>query len=378
MAISEATGPEKLIAEAFLQRYGAHAGTELEAFLNDVRQVQLPFELIEQVRRREYPGFAGFESGLPPTYYYFIPGTNYGGYIAPPSNPLERNFVASVDGSGLNFGSLIRLKHALATLLKLPIDEQQEPRQQLSQSCSHLAAVEELIWAGIWVPPVVVTHPSVGVQKSHDWLIKFPEVILNLECKFVPSTWAKTVDGEEFELMRGVFAGKASAQLPNPPPAGTINATAISGIWVVNDDFRRLCWSELTMFPNVAVIIYGSLAGEMTVFSLSVELADQIRKRIVPWPADEFGGFVPIAFHRGEAERRRAARAAQTLPSHTPLPEGLVEVRISSLPPRRLLVRPPEKYPYRYTLVRRLATGEPIFEYVPPFLPAIRGAEDGS
>lgn len=366
-----ASEQERFLAAMFSDQYGAEqGGKELLRFLDQLAQVQLPFDLVGQMRRLDRPGFAGFECGLPPQFYYFVPGAGYGGHNPPPSDPLAPGFVYAVDGGGLNFGNPLRLKRALAALLRLLTAAQEEARRNLAVASKHLSTVEELVWAGVWQPPYEVERPVAGGAKSHDWKIVFHDLTLNLECKFVPASWPALVDGDEFRLMKGALLGKAGAQLPNPAPTGTVNVAAITGIAPVNDGLRQLCHSELQDHPHVPVIVYADIVGQMTVFSLSNELAEQVHRKLERLPADEFGGFATITSYRPENARRLAARQTQPATAGDPSrPSGLVELVVKSLPPRRLFTLPPPQYPYRFALDKRLPSGEPVFVWVPPFLP---------
>jgi hypothetical protein len=361
---------ERLLASLFSDQYGlAEGGAKLHAFLENLKQVILPFDLTAQTRRKGHPGFPGFECGLPPDYYYFVPGTGYGGHRSFPDDPLDPSFVSAVDGIGLNFGSHLRLKRALEVLLKLPTENQKEARDGLAVATKHLATVEELIWAGIWRSPCPVSRPSSDGKKSYDWSIQFPDFRLNLECKFTPANWAKVVDGRDFELMKGSLAGKASAQLPNPQPPDSINVVAVTGISAIDDSFRHLCQTELHDYPNIAVIMYGDVVGQTSVFSLSTVLASEVYKQIKPWAADEYRGFSTITSHRPEAARRKAARSHKRAIDVKLSSTNLVEMKVDYLAPRQIYPLPPTEFPYRFELEKRLDTGEPIFRWIPPFLP---------
>jgi hypothetical protein len=184
--------PERMLASLFSEQYGHdEGGAKLHAFIQNVKEVELPFDLAAQTRKKDHPGFPGFECGLPPEYYYFVPGTCYGGHQPFPDDPLDPSFVSAVDGIGLNFGSHLRLKRALEVLLGLPGTYQKEPRDGLAAATKHLATVEELIWAGIWATPFEVSRPQSEEKKSYDWNIQFSDVRLNLECKFTPANWAR-------------------------------------------------------------------------------------------------------------------------------------------------------------------------------------------
>lgn len=191
-----------------------------------------------------------------------------------------------------------------------------------------------------------------------------------MECKFRPASWAKLVDGEAFDLMRGSLAREAAYQLPKPAPPGSLNVVAVTGLAPVDGGLRRLCWSELNAYPSVGVIVYATIVGQISVFSRSSSLAERVQRRIEPWPADEFGGFATITTFRPENARRVEARRGQPIVAEAKSPSGLVELRVTHPPARKPLNRPPPEYPYRRELERRLDSGKPIFRMVPPFLPA--------
>lgn len=365
------TESERALASLFSERYGRErGGAELHGFIENLKNVKLPFDVAEQTRREDHPGFPGFECGLPSNYRYFVPGTCYGGHQPFPDDPLDPSFVTAVDGIGLNFGSHLRLKRALEISVGLPPETQKEPRDGLAAATKHLATVEELIWSGIWKSPFSVSRPPSDGNKSFDWKIQFPDLDLNLECKFTPANWAKVVDGRDFELMRGSLAKKAAAQLPDAVPSDCINVVAVTGISAIDESFRRLCRNDLHEYPNVGVILYGDVVGQASVFSLSSALASQVLERIEPWAADEFGGFSTITSHRPETARRKAARESKPviIPSESNGGD-LIEIKMDYLAPRRVHPLPPKEYPYRFELETRLDTGEPIFRWIPPFVP---------
>jgi hypothetical protein len=320
------------------------------------------------MRKRDYPGYPGFECGLPPSYYYFVPGSCYGGHKTAPSDPLDPSFVAATDGIGLNFGCPLRLKRAIEFLLTLNQTDQTECRKGLATATKHLATVEELISGSIWNEPSKISRPSASDKKSFDWLLTFPDLTLNVESKFLPSNWPTLVDGSSFRSMHGAFAKKASKQLPSSTASGSVNVATIAGIAAVDDGFRGLCHSELQQYKNVEVIVYRDMAGQATIFSNSQVLARQVHDKIKPWPADEFRGFAAVVTNRPEQARRQKARNHCKTPVTPPsVPNELVEVTVECLPSHKVYLMPPMPCAYRFNLQQRLETGEPIFEWVPPF-----------
>jgi len=362
-----ATG-EQFLTQLFVDQYGDCGPQRLHEFLRRLSGVELPFSVLEQMRKQEFPGFPGFECGLPPSYYYFVPGTCYGGHQSHPADPLDPSFVATVDGAGLNFGCPIRLEMALYILFSLSASDQQEPRVGLKAATKHLATVEELLWAGAWKSPLSIgRRTSQECGRSHDWRLQFEDVTLNVEAKFVPANWVSIVDGDDFQLMRGALAKKASAQLPSMR-TGHINVVVVTGIAPVGNELRMLVADDLTTYPNVQAIVYGDIVGQATVFSLSKEFAHQVHKRLQSWPADRFRGFSTVTTQRPENARRAKARAR--IPSRwiATTPSTLVEIGLENLAPKKTYLAPPQDYPYRFELKERLSTGEPIFTWIPPFL----------
>ncbi len=357
---------ERLLANLFYDQYGDEGANRLTVFLNALQEVELPFSLPTQMRKQDHPGFPGFECGLPPKYYYFVEGAKYGGHLELPEDPLHPTFVTVADGIGLNFGCPLRLERAIAVLLNLESADQVEIRRDLAVSTKHLDTVEELLWAGLWKPPFKARRPKLNKTKSFDWKIDVGETAFNLECKFRPATWAKLVDREDFELMRGSLAKKASEQLPQL--SACTNIVAITGIAAIDDPFRRLCYSELRAYPNVEVIIYSDIVGQAAAFSLSKPKAQAVISSVEPWRADQFGGFSTVTTFRPETARRSASRKNRKNIYNAGSPPDLVEIQVEHLSPRKIHFLPPPEYPYRFQLKERLSTGEPIFEWIPPFL----------
>ena len=177
---------ESLLAVLFLDRYGVNAWEMLGSFLAAVARTELPFDLLNQIRRHDYPGYPGYEDGLPSMYYYFVPASGWGSDHAFPADPLDPAFVRSMDGFGLNFGCPLRLKRAIEVLEQLPSEEQRGSRDGLASSTRHLSTVEELLWFDVWKEPCDRHHMLETTEKTYDWSITFADLALRLECKFRP------------------------------------------------------------------------------------------------------------------------------------------------------------------------------------------------
>ena len=362
------TYQEQVLAELFFDQFGERGGLELHRFLQHLEGIELPFRLVDQVRKKEYPGYPGFECGLPPSYYYFVPGSCYGGHKCFPDDPVDPSFVAATDGIGLNFGCPLRLRRAVEFLLSLDNADQNECRDGLATATKHLATVEELVSGSIWNRALRIGRPAANKGKSFDWHVTFSDLTLNVECKFLPSNWPALVDRGSFRSMKGALAEKASKQLPATSNAGSINVAAVCGIAPVDDGFRAFCHSELQEYKNVDVVVYRDIAGQAAVFSTCATFASEVHKHINPWRADEFRGFASVVSNRPEQARREQARDGKNPNVAAELPTDLVEISVECLSPRKVYVLPPMPCAYRFNLEQRLETGEPIFQWVPPFL----------
>ena len=338
----------------------------LDQFLSRLKTAKLPFELLEQLRRHDYPGYPTFECGLPATYCYYMPNSGWGSDRPLPNDPLHSDFVYSTDGLGLNFGCPLKLKRAIEILFGLPAEDQVECKRNLALSSQHLSTVEEILWLDLWQRPSRVCRSEGKPNKTHDWIVSFDGFALRLECKFRPFDWARLVDGPAFTPAGDFLARQASKQLPNPPEAGSINVVGVTGIAPVDDSFRRACAAELAAYPNVQVLVYRTLACETTVFSLAQDLAQVVHRLLAPQPADLFQPAYSIIHNREEKKRRDARRAAMTSAPVADVSIHLSEIHVAALPSRKRYLMP--RLPYRYTLERRLKSGEPVFKFVTPYL----------
>ena len=326
----------------------------------------MPFDLLAETRKHEYPGYPGYEQGLPTVYYYFVPGSGWGSESAPPPDPLNPTFVRSMDGFGLNFGCPLRFARALELLEQLPSGQQSDCRRGLASSTQHLATVEELLWLDAWKEPSITSRILETTRKTYDWSIRFDNVTLRLECKFRPSDWPRLIDGPAHLPMVGALTGKAREQLGGAGP-GELNVLAVTAVAPVSDAFRDFCRGELERAPNIDALVYRRFVGEATVFALDAQVSLIVAQRIPPQPAQPFQPFYFMFTNRAEAARRQSQRQArnQTVPAVSRA--KLNEVEIPSLPPRRVFQEPP--LPYRCELRQRLPGGEPVFMHIPPCLP---------
>ena len=142
------------------------------------------------------------------------------------------------------------------------------------------------------------------------------------------------------------------------------NIVAVTGIAGITDRFRKFCRDELARAENVGALVYRTFAGETTIFSLNPTTAQLVADKISSQEAQPFQPFYLVFPNRAEAAKRFERRQEATNPFASPA--DLIEIPVASLPARRVFQPPP--LPYRCNLAQRLATGEPIFEHVPPYV----------
>lgn len=340
---------------------------ELVRFLPKLEGVNLPFSLVSQIRKVEYPGYPGFECGLPSLFHYFVPNSNWGSDCQRPLDPLDLNAVYCTDGFGLNLGCPLRLKKSIELLLRLPQPTASDCWRDLSLPAKHLDTVEEVLWADIWTTDAVVERSENTANRTHDWKVTFSDKLtIRQECKLRKAIWPRLADGPDFQPLPGFLLEKASKQLPKPPENQSINLVSITGLADLDEDMQRLICLELEKHQNVEALVYRGFTGDMTVFSLSERVAEEVCSRITPRGSPEFQPFYYITDDRSERERRRLAKGANPTPSAEKPNSKLFSRAVPNRPPNRHFSAPIK--PYRKKLINRSPNGEPIFEVVSPYL----------
>ena len=78
------TESERALASLFSERYGRErGGAELHGFIENLKNVKLPFNVAEQTRREDYPGFPGSSAACLPTI-----ATSYPALVTAVINPF--------------------------------------------------------------------------------------------------------------------------------------------------------------------------------------------------------------------------------------------------------------------------------------------------
>ncbi len=298
---------------------------------------------------------------MPDNYYYFVPDSGWGSSKPFPNNCLDPNFVYCIDGAGLNLGCPLRLHAALACASKLGRENVDSCVKELGLSTKHLSAVEELLWADIWMPEVKVlraVHPKTG--RWYDWDISTASKPIRLEVKFHKSDWPRVEDAYHLPIPDKILAS-ASGQLTET--GDHYNVVGITLMETPRLNYLAALEGELAAHTNIDAVILKSFAGDIGVYSMTQATAEMIASSIVRRPADQFQLFYTFIENISQKNDRLAQRSAQAVADQ---PSQLSCVKVQCLPPRKMGILP--DLPYRVGIDSRdPLTDEPHFYTICPY-----------
>jgi hypothetical protein len=356
-----------LVLERLFDRHYFDGSAALSRFRKQAATATFDFDVEGQIDEQTFPPQAELTQGMPSFIYYHVPGTGFGSVRRPTaSGPSIDKRLA--DGIGLNRGCPIRLAHALDVLFTLRPEDQAEPLAMLKAQTSHLCAVEELLWLTWWKDQREVTRGLELVEakvekqpaKNVDWFFISGDTPVYLEAKFRQTDWARNADGEAAHVSDSLFA-RIGSKFPKEKSRIQRCVAGITGFAELDENFLALSEKKLLATNGLNAILYRTLSGPMYVCSLdrstAIELASLIRlpeARDYPYP-------YPVMFNRAHHERRKATNPKQQL--HF---KGLMHVIV--VPADQPTIPVETLYPYRYEIPKWSAKGDPIPDYVPPFI----------
>jgi hypothetical protein len=339
---------------AALRRLDAHLGS-----------VELPFNLVAQLRELPYPPQPGLPNGLPSFIYYFVPNSRRGTDQPTKEDPLHPSFVNACDGIGLNLGCPVRLLRALDALAQLPSDHQHQPRAGLRTAPEHLSAVEEILWLTGWKSPSSFRRGGqfAGISGDVDWALQASGCPIYVEAKFRRSDWPRLSDGKTFSRLGEGFLSNATHKFPDPPQVAALHIVGITTFDNIDEDIMHGIGRELEATPQVHAVVIRSLLGMTHVISLSIEIRDRVLGLLTVPTISDFPVNHGVIYHGGQRDKRVASRLPQqagTTPS---------KAVCWSIKPRGVVPCPmPEPGMYRLDIPSRGADGEPHFKIIPKFL----------
>jgi hypothetical protein len=197
--------------------------------------------------------------------HYIIPKSDFGkmNEVNQKSSPPETYMG---EGTGLTEGSLVRLSKASVIGRKLfgdawPI----RFKKALLNGIDHLSFLEELFWLNRWhhitdIEYEATPFKSDGCGHSIDWRLKSCGKIINLEVKFRPKDWMRSVDGPEHnKVMPSIFEG-VSKKFPKNNK-GELNLVAVSCMAPIDRSMREVTEQFLREHPTINGVLVWSMGG---------------------------------------------------------------------------------------------------------------------
>jgi len=354
--------------EQLFERHFDNPRLALERFRFRLSVVKFDFEIERNLTEFQIPDDMGFPTNLPSWIYYHIPGTRFGSVRTFGKNPTIANHLYSSDGIGLNCGCPVRLARALDVLFSLNPEDRFEPMANLQTCRNHLAAVEELLWLTLWkeVSQVarggeLINTPLKTKGKDVDWFILTRRMPIFLEVKFRQTDWMRQADQDMGQIGNNFFADIGS-KLPKEIHRFQKCIAGITGYAEPDDSFYAGCEKKLVATPGLTAILYRSLLGPIHVCGLEPMAVKEIGVRLREPKLGEYPGMYPINFRRVLQHQRLKTVARDAFQEKGRLFECVV-------PRPAPIMRP--KYPLRFKIPKWTATGQPVFENVPAFLPRI-------
>ena len=160
--------------------------------------------------------------------HYEIPGADFGRL-----DDEDVPEVMKAHGSGLNWGSLIRLSKACEIGRRFfAADWPGRFKKKLLNPKDHLAFIEELLWLNLWHDVSDIVHEArpfeqLGCKKQIDWQFKSCGYLINLEIKYRPKDWMRHVDGPEFNIVMPEYYYDVPAKFPHKHP-DALNLVGVS------------------------------------------------------------------------------------------------------------------------------------------------------
>ena len=361
------SGSPLMALRLFERSFGAGAQQQFSQFLERLKKCGLDW-ILDKIRREEFPPNPGLEEGMPDFYYYYISDTLWGTSGPAPAEPLGVDFAKRADGVGLNFGCPLRLHAALKVLERIEPRFDGDCTKSLKTNHKHLPTVEELLWGDAWQIGLSADRNTYGNgNKLPDWRVNDSVGDILVEAKFLPSDWARHVDGPTHlpkECMK-----RAAAQLPVVAPSTTLNVVAFTGYADMDIPFGEIIEAELLKYPHIDAVIYRTFRSDTSLMSLDSQAVTRLRECLRFECMSDFQPFYPFSWVIAEKESREIER--QKIQPITNIGgSGLGNLFCEQIPLTCIYNRfrkPP--FQYRRTLLRRESDGEPIFRVEAPEVP---------
>jgi hypothetical protein len=170
--------------------------------------------------------------------HYEIPGTDFGRV-----DEEDVPEVTKAHGSGLNWGSVVRLSKACEIGRRhFGSDWALRFKKQLLNAKDHLSFIEEILWLNLWYGISNIQYEAkpfceLGYEKQVDWKFMSCGQTINLEIKYRPKDWMRHVDGSDFNIVMPEYYYDVPAKFPHKFP-NELNLVGVSSPAPID---RSLC-----------------------------------------------------------------------------------------------------------------------------------------
>ncbi|MBC2592760.1 hypothetical protein H5P28_00655 [Ruficoccus amylovorans] len=193
---------------------------------------------------------------------YCIPDTDFGKL-----NSENGNEAYKAEGIGLNEGNLIRLSKACEIGRKY--FENQWPHKfkaAILNTKDHLSFIEELHWLNRWRRVSHIEYEARPFLKQEckkrvDWRFQSLGVTVNLEVKYRPRDWARTVDGSENHAVKSSYFADVPDKFPSQNP-GELNLVAFSSLAPIDRSLQEEINTFLTEYNTIDGVLVWSMNSQ--------------------------------------------------------------------------------------------------------------------
>jgi len=201
--------------------------------------------------------------------HYEIPGSDFG-----TTGDEGARDVYTAHGSGLNWGSVIRLSKTCE--VGRSIFGSAWPTKfkgKLLNPKEHLSFVEEILWLNLWhgisdVESEASPFAATGCRKKIDWRFSACGQTINLEVKYRPRDWMRHVDGPEHNVVMPSYFDDVPGKFPSRN-AEELNLVAVTCLAAIDRSLQEHTEVLLRNHPNIdGVIIWAHAAKSDSPFEI--------------------------------------------------------------------------------------------------------------
>lgn len=359
----------KTLLSLFAQ-HGEQPEDDVQRLEHHIADVELPFD-INSVSLLAYPAQPNIPHGPPPEVTYFVPGTLRGLEATNLRSELDEGFIRNCDTLGMSRGCPLRLLRALDVLTSLNRPDQEELRSRLKTGREHLSTIEELLWCTGWADLRSIGRGGQlpNAQGDIDWKLRVGAETILLEAKFRQSEWARLTDRTFTTVGKG-FLSKAGHKFAPIPQDEAIRVVGITTFTGADDETMNEVGLELEENPEIDAVIIRGLLPLTGIVSMKPKIIETLQKCLQTPNLRDFP-FYRLRFDHKRRDIRDQQRPPKKQPRTTKAHLHPLSVYADEETERlcRLIQVCQEERLYRVNVTGEKASGEPILEVIPRYLP---------